>query len=578
MFSTVTADEHKSEAGFPSTPIVKLADFPKKESVIDGSTLELDSNPTEEGYVPVMHNLSATNRDMHTTSAAEDSPTGALEGATATQPTKRAMAMRKIQNANEANINLLVEKLDELLLQYKGRTTMREWLDKLRPPLQILEYTTGSNRARTSIDLAFFLLPNPSEDDVSAAIGSIVASLASARGNAALIATAELMILDAFADLCSNREPAAIERNLRTLEGTVLGQALLEEATSALGEMERKIRIAVTKAVTLTGFNQTLDALTQQAIETSETLVVRKSGVIQFTTISLIRTLFKESQAMTITLQADMQKKYRNLCHALINKAPRDPDLISSVKVLCDTWVDMHAYPGVKLPADLVAPSILIAAIGEGQTRAYFDLHDTRARWEVVKDVAAKVSPDGDHSTTLAAIVTFANETEQIKAKTKAEVDAEAAADRQRSGPGNAAAGGGPIPAATALVVSQVDALLAANTKKFEAIVADFKAQHAPAPAKPTNKPPYKPRSLAWKTGMTGLFGHGACWKYCAKIQLCDDADKSSDAAFRFATISCKKDTDGTPICTGPKGAKLTHPRFDKWTVAQQQAAPVPDE
>ena len=102
--------------------------------------------------------------------------------------------------------------------------------------------------------------------------------------------------------------------------------------------------------------------------------------------------------------------------------------------------------------------------------------------------------------------------------------------------------------------------------------------EHAPAPAKPTNKPPYKPRSLAWKTGMTGLFGHGACWKYCAKIQLCDDADKSSDAAFRFATISCKKDTDGTPICTGPKGAKLTHPRFDKWTVAQQQAAPVPDE
>ena len=205
---------------------------------------------------PVKHNLSATNRDMHTTSAAEDSPTGALEGATAIQPTKRAMAMRKIQNANEANINLLVEKLDELLLQYKGPTTMREWLDKLRPLLQILEYMTGRNRARTSIDLAFFLLPNPSEDDVSAAIGSIVASLASARGNAALIATAELMILDAFADLCSNREPAAIERNLRILEGTVLGQALLEEATSALGEMERKIRIAVTKAVTLTSMRE----------------------------------------------------------------------------------------------------------------------------------------------------------------------------------------------------------------------------------------------------------------------------------------------------------------------------------
>ena len=48
MSSTSPADEHKSEGEIPSTPIVKLADFPKKESVIDGSTLELDSNPTEE--------------------------------------------------------------------------------------------------------------------------------------------------------------------------------------------------------------------------------------------------------------------------------------------------------------------------------------------------------------------------------------------------------------------------------------------------------------------------------------------------------------------------------------------------
>ena len=50
MSSTLPADEHKSEAKIPSTPIVKLADFPKKESVIDGSTLELDSNPTEEFF------------------------------------------------------------------------------------------------------------------------------------------------------------------------------------------------------------------------------------------------------------------------------------------------------------------------------------------------------------------------------------------------------------------------------------------------------------------------------------------------------------------------------------------------
>ena len=48
MSSTLPADEHKSEAEIPSTPTVKLADFLKKESVTDGSTLELDSNPTEE--------------------------------------------------------------------------------------------------------------------------------------------------------------------------------------------------------------------------------------------------------------------------------------------------------------------------------------------------------------------------------------------------------------------------------------------------------------------------------------------------------------------------------------------------
>ena len=48
MSSTLSADEHKSEAKIPSTPIVKLTDFLKEESVIDGSPLELDSNPTEE--------------------------------------------------------------------------------------------------------------------------------------------------------------------------------------------------------------------------------------------------------------------------------------------------------------------------------------------------------------------------------------------------------------------------------------------------------------------------------------------------------------------------------------------------
>ena len=48
MSSTLPADEHESEAKIPSTPNVKLADVLKNESVIDGSTLELDSNPPEE--------------------------------------------------------------------------------------------------------------------------------------------------------------------------------------------------------------------------------------------------------------------------------------------------------------------------------------------------------------------------------------------------------------------------------------------------------------------------------------------------------------------------------------------------
>ena len=48
MSSTSPADELKSEVEIPSTPTVKLAGFLKKESVIDGSQLELDFNPTEE--------------------------------------------------------------------------------------------------------------------------------------------------------------------------------------------------------------------------------------------------------------------------------------------------------------------------------------------------------------------------------------------------------------------------------------------------------------------------------------------------------------------------------------------------
>ena len=52
MSSTLPADEHKSEAKIPSTPIVKLADFLKEESVIDGSPLELDSNPPKENKSP----------------------------------------------------------------------------------------------------------------------------------------------------------------------------------------------------------------------------------------------------------------------------------------------------------------------------------------------------------------------------------------------------------------------------------------------------------------------------------------------------------------------------------------------
>ena len=48
MSSTLPAGEHEPEAKNPSTPNVKLADFLKEESVIDGSPLGLDSNPPEE--------------------------------------------------------------------------------------------------------------------------------------------------------------------------------------------------------------------------------------------------------------------------------------------------------------------------------------------------------------------------------------------------------------------------------------------------------------------------------------------------------------------------------------------------
>ena len=57
MSSTLPADEHKSEAKIPSTPTVKLADFLKKESVIDGSPLELDSNPPTESGLDLLARL-----------------------------------------------------------------------------------------------------------------------------------------------------------------------------------------------------------------------------------------------------------------------------------------------------------------------------------------------------------------------------------------------------------------------------------------------------------------------------------------------------------------------------------------
>ena len=53
MSSTLPAGEHKSEAKIPSTPIVKLADFLKEEPVIDGSPLELDSNPLHEDLLSI---------------------------------------------------------------------------------------------------------------------------------------------------------------------------------------------------------------------------------------------------------------------------------------------------------------------------------------------------------------------------------------------------------------------------------------------------------------------------------------------------------------------------------------------
>ena len=77
---------------------------------------------------------------------------------------------------------------------------------------------------------------------------------------------------------------------------------------------------------------------------------------------------------------------------------------------------------------------------------------------------------------------------------------------------------------------------------------------------------------------MKALFGNTTCWSYCGQLQTCKDADKSSDAAFKYATRACRRDADGNLTCANMRGDKLQHPRFDQWTVAQQQAAPVPDE
>jgi hypothetical protein len=228
---------------------------------------------TTEGYGDAQSTYipSATNRDMHATSAAEGSPTGVLEGANQNQVTKRAMAMRLIYNAREATANLVVEKFDQMPLHYNGPEKMRGWNDKLRPLLQHLEYTLGSNRARTPINLACLLSPKPLPAEVYAALAPLVVSLASVKGNAAVIENEEFMIMEAIADLCSDRTPEIIERSLRTLEGSVIGRAFLEEATSELQKMDRKLCVALAKAVKLTGFEQTLTALTQEANAKSET-------------------------------------------------------------------------------------------------------------------------------------------------------------------------------------------------------------------------------------------------------------------------------------------------------------------
>ena len=48
MSSSSPADKDKSEAEIASTPNIKLADFLQEESVIDGSTLELDPKSLAE--------------------------------------------------------------------------------------------------------------------------------------------------------------------------------------------------------------------------------------------------------------------------------------------------------------------------------------------------------------------------------------------------------------------------------------------------------------------------------------------------------------------------------------------------
>ena len=230
---------------------------------------------------------------------------------------------------------------------------MRTVTDILIPSLKT-NYRMGSDRAEIPINLEWILLASPPIADVSAALATIVASLASVKGNAAVIGTEDYTIVAAFATLCSDPIPRPSSTPYAPSRTALLvGSSERQSANCERWSVPSAIPLAVVQ-----GFEQTLQALTKQAIAQSQTLRIRDRGTIQLTTASFVHKLFEQINGITSTRLKGIQQDYRDIAHDLSHLHPRDPTLVKLFKTANETWEDIHSYPGVAIPAD-ICPSTL---------------------------------------------------------------------------------------------------------------------------------------------------------------------------------------------------------------------------